>query len=420
MSNQNQEYIIYYKCWNGGYNTIKNIKVRKSPAKWYEKLNADVARRYELPKGYEASSAGLALYRDDFELWCSQLKKNFVKCFDYKFYHDHKRSPLLVLNMIDKAWQHKMKDMPDAIEYRWIESCNNGGLTYFDEEAREYTGESYGYDFKGYYPENMTKIHVPVRRGDEVILGKLPKKLVLGYYRIKITSKHPHVTKVFKFSKNNVYTNYAVEFAREISKKFKLRLELVDDGQPNGYLYEKVITGERLFGEWFRVIKKLKTAFPKNGLIKNLSSGLWGRICKGNVVRLSFDQLDEYDVSMGSKTKHRILDQHANADGTEYFEVLNNNQPYTFACGRMKALLTSYGQVRMGRTIAESGSISKVIRVQTDDVVYKVHKEFDEPTLVREDKTSGLIIWVNVNKYINCDSSTFHGSWTEKEKLGLD
>jgi hypothetical protein len=120
----------------------------------------------------------------------------------------------------------------DAVENRWIEQCNNGGLMYCSQG----TYDSYGYDFVSRYPSILANKYfkLPKYRGKQLIKKKLEQKdIQLGYYRCIITSDNPHFSKIFAYSKNITYTHHTLNFLRKHQQEFNISIELIQDGQPN-------------------------------------------------------------------------------------------------------------------------------------------------------------------------------------------
>ena len=65
-----------------------------------------------------------------------------------------------------------------------------------------------------------------------------------------------------------------------MAEKHDINIELIQDGKPNAYTYDKkdLISGNKLFGNWYYRIKDLKEELPKNSIVKLLSSSAWGHI----------------------------------------------------------------------------------------------------------------------------------------------
>ena len=63
----------------------------------------------------------------------------------------------------------------------------------------------------------------------------------------------------------------------------------------------------------------------------------------------------------------------------------------------MKSFLTAFGRVKIARVAEED--LDSVIRIHTDGIVFNKEMKFYFDHLLPEDKTTGLINWINVNNY---------------------
>ena len=171
-------------------------------------------------------------------------------------------------------------------------------VLYFD--GKEETIMSYGRDFKAYYPNTMgsTDLQIPTKEGKEYTLESLPKRrkhLKFGYYRCEITCKKDDFRKLFSFNPRKIYTHYDLRVAFKHQTKYNIKMDLIQDSQPNAYLYDNVnlIEAKELFGEWFKEVDKLKILFPKNKLVKLLSTRLWGVLSALNTLSKTYEECEE-------------------------------------------------------------------------------------------------------------------------------
>ena len=124
-----------------------------------------------------------------------------------------------------------------------------------------------------------------------------------GYYHIIIKCTHPDILKVFSFSKNNVYTNYDLEFVFKYNNLYKISYELVDK-KFNAYIYnnEDIIKSSEIFENWFKNYKIFKNNLPKNKIIKHLASSLWGSLTAFKREYINKEQLIKREPEIGLKT----------------------------------------------------------------------------------------------------------------------
>jgi hypothetical protein len=336
---QNHNFIIYYQMNNGQFRVYDNLFSRQpeKSIKSFDRL--DVKRfRYFLIKGYDASDEGLREFAKDFKTMVYELRvrSGFTLNYTESFTHHHAVISVYVYKSKIKGKKkvegEKLKSYYsdfDKITYeedKWFEKCYNGALIYCDEGVYE----GYGYDFSSFFPYVMVSddFMVPSKIGENKMLKKLPKidKLLFGLYRVKIECHEKDFKKIFSFSKENVYTNYSLKWALKHQERFNVKIELIQDDEPNAYLYktEDLVSGKYLFGDWYKFLMKLKKDFPKNALLKYLLSSLWGHLTQRNTENKTFKQINDgkLDVGIDDTCKWKILNQFR-SETSEYYLLLN-------------------------------------------------------------------------------------------------
>ena len=108
---------------------------------------------------------------------------------------------------------------------------------------------------------------------------------------------------MFSFSKNNVYTNYDLEFVFKYNNLYKISYELVDK-KFNAYIYnnEDIIKSSEIFENWFKNYKIFKNNLPKNKNFKHLASSLWGSLTAFKREYINKEQLIKREPEIGLKT----------------------------------------------------------------------------------------------------------------------
>ena len=305
----------------------------------------------------------------------------------------------------------------DDIESKWISKCYNAGLMYLNDEYKDTKVKCYGYDYKSAYQNNLTKIYIPVRRGKEELIYRLPDKLKQGYYHCKIylnddddnyngdtmfSYKKKLINACFSFSKHNVYTNDQIAYARWLKKHhFKtLNIELqFPKDNANCYLYKSkdIIRGGKIFYMWNKALTELRKRYPDNKIIKMLGSRLWGCLSKPNVIRKTLKEIEDENLDLRNG-KYKLGEEYFDDDlNVKYVELIERNRPYKFDL-RVKPFITSYGRIKSGKLALKD--LKNVLRVQTDNVTFlKEHKEFESDELKLESKTTGKMKWSNINRY---------------------
>ena len=356
---------------------------------------------------YEATDDDLKRYTNDLFNASEELKTSKTITFDYikpfgcktgkTLNRSHTYNIESIFKMTAKGKYEHFEPIT-SIEARYMNKCPNGGLIYTT------TGEhqSYGYDFKNYYASILAskKFYFPIRQGSECMLDELPEKLKFGYYHIMITSEDPNIKKLFSFSVHHIYNSNSVLYALELkkSKKYQIKIELVQDGKPNAYLYEMkdMTTGDKVFGKWYETILKLKKEFPNNMLTKMLSSSLWGHLSKSNIIHMEETEAEKLKIGITDKADYHIIDYTVKPDGTAFYTLLDNKQPFKYNL-RLKPFITAHGRNQTARVVADN--INDVLRVHTDGICF--NKPYDKviENFVPEDKTTGLIEFSTINSY---------------------
>jgi hypothetical protein len=232
----------------------------------------------------------------------------------------------------------------------------------------------------------MTQIRIPTTQGIEKTLKHIPHNVQYGFYRIYIKEEEP--IKFFTYSKTKIYTHYEVNFLRNNKYKF----ELIQDNKPNCYIYEESISGKHIFKNWYDKLLEIRAIYPKNKLLKNLLSMLWGQLCKNNTININEDDIDltKYDCD--------DIVNYIKKNNNNYFVVKkDSDKPYKNEIARMKPFLTAKCRSNMRRLALNMPD--NVIRIQTDNVTFDKPFNKEVKRLIQEDKTTGIIIWKNVNKY---------------------
>ena len=352
---------------------------------------------YEVFKGYDATDDGLTKYKLDMIRWNEELKNNDILPIDYFKYFTHYSAVLMTFKRLCKG-KYEDHDAIDAIESKWIEATHNGGLTYCNSGIYE----SFGYDFSAFYPTLMGqyKFILPHKKGTEQYLKEIPSKILLGFYRVKITSDHKHATKLFAFSPDDVYNNISLSHAIDLQDDYNFEIDLIIDDKPNAYIYPTGIRSSSVFGVWVDKLSKIKIKHPKNKLIKHILSSLWGTLSQSNNIIKTWDEIEKESlkIGMGSGYDYKIIDYHAEKD---YYKLQCMAEPYRHNI-RLKSFLTAYGRVKISE-VAQT-NIDGCIRIHTDGIVFNKKMTEKFVGLIKEDKTSGNINWKGVNCY-TCLSS---------------
>ena len=283
------------------------------------------------------------------------------------------------------------------------------------------------------YPKCMSsdKLFIPNKAGKEYKLKELPKELKTGFYRVKITCKDRNFCKLFSFSKKDTYTDRSVMQALKFKDEYNVKIELNQNLKYNCYLYadEDLERGSLIFKKWFTVISGLKEKFPKNGIVKFMGSSLYGQIEAKHEIYKTEEEVVNEKLDIGARAPHRYIVNGYKVYGIEgeknYKKLycLTDTENAREINMRLKSFLTAYcrnktsrictGQMRFGKDAIKNvkHDLNNIIRIHTDSATFRTKQDDlnDISDLKFEDKSSGLIRWVNVCTYHNKTTDKYHG-----------
>lgn len=396
----NNQYYIYYDLADSDYqrriitydcvlDTIYNDDIKYKGYKDIVLRNVDA-----LP-----SDDILIKYLADYKEWIYEAKVKCFKIYSVDFTQGDVQAMQRTFFSLLKGYDNKAKIT--STEYIHFENCPNGGLAYLKKDGLEI--ECTSYDRKMCYANILgSNIVIPTKEGKEYTLNTLPTldKVRCGIYRVKISTDNEDFRKCFVISKYNEYVDISLRFALEFKDFFDLTIELIQDGNPNAYLYSNTIKLGALTSEWLEKVTSLKKAFPKNPLIKMLASGTWGAIQKKNKLEYTLDEVDDLKLDVGLEaTKHKyVLVKRYEKRGVDMCQLLNTDAAYKYQL-RLKPWVTAQARDDIGRLALKH--LANVVRIQTDSITFNIPIELDDPKYALEAKTTGLIKWYNVNKYHN-------------------
>lgn len=331
------------------------------------------------------------------------------------YYRTHASNVRTFMNKLMKNEEGKYKyvDYEDVTieEYMWYTKCDNGGLTYLQQKGKFY--DTYGYDFEMSYPSDMASIgfHMPTKKGvfQTIKALKQARYLTCGIYRVKIECENQDFQKIFKFNKDSYYTHYSLRFALQKQKKYDIKINLVIDDKPNALLYDSLVSGKYLFGNWYYRLKDMKADLKGNSIVKFLSSTAWGHLQELHTEFYNEDQVlkmvkegkvftdDFYDY----KEADYVIKNIKEVGDISRYEVFDTKKKVYQLPFRLLPFITTYDRVKMASMIEQYDLHDKLIRIQTDSMT--LTEEFKEYTSVRnlkyDLKISGNIEFHNLNNY---------------------
>ncbi len=368
---------------------------------------------------YSPDLKGLMKYKSDFDEWNNQLKNynygNNVFKIDYTKYLDDKSGALVLLNRLTHKYDKLKFQDANYKEFRKIEKCFNGGLTYFNyDKYKNVAVNCYGYDFSSFYGVTMgnTDFKFPMMIGEYKKIKKLNfKKLKYGIYECVITINNKNFENIFKFSGNNHYTHYELQLLNEHREQLEINIELLDDecliyDDECEFINSDFFHTNNFCGlNWYDLLQNgLKKDLKGNQLVKNLISKIWGSFTQNNRRFFTEDEFFEQDVSDISddyESEYKLFNLMTKRDGSKKYECILSKKPYVQKYARIKPFLTAYARTIMYRLIIENDLFDNIVRINTDGICLDKECDFTyleyHPKL--EDKTTGNIVWENLNKW---------------------
>lgn len=402
-------YIVYFELSSGSYRVWNSATEAITTC---FTLPDKISKFYMSGKQYTATDEDLVRYGKDLFSATEELKTSKHFYFDYikpdliskgekrgEYYFKSHTSNIESIFKIKCKGKYEKHEPIDLTEYKWFEKSYNGGLIYTDKGVFD----CYGYDFSNYYASILAsdEFKIPTKPGTERKIEKLYNKIKFGFYLVSIGCGHPDFNKVFNYSPNDVYTSSSLKFALEHQEEYNVNINLITDVDKNCYIYDlkDLVSGSKIFTPWYDTIIGLKREFPKNMLIKMLSSSLWGHLSKSNIINRTEEEVEKLGLKIGmtDKSDYIIKDEIINEEGeTLYFKLLNTKNPYKFNL-RLKPFLTSFGRAKTGKIALFD--IENVIRIHTDGIIFNHPVDFNVHNFIPEEKTTGEIEFFNINNY---------------------
>ena len=408
-----KRYCVYHKMNDGSYRIMDSLtKEIKTISSFELKSIQDEVFVYELFKFNDntATDDALRMQLKTFKQWAKELKDNDIYSIDVLEFRSFN---YLVFQVANRLCKYLLDRKIGPIEASYMNRCNNSGIKYCENG---YTGKSYAYDYSMNYPKIMSseKFIYPTASGKEQTIDELPTdyfNIPHGFYHVKIKSKDKNFNKMFSYSNHDIYLHESLKTALRYQKQFNVKIELVKDGKPNCYIYDKsvLVSGRKVFGKWFKVLKQLKEKFPKNVLVKSLASSLHGVLSTSTKKRIPVNEVERFCQSKEYDLYELVDIQDFGINGCKsYYTYQRIDKPFIYNI-RLKPWIHAYARNKISRLILVD--IDNVVRVNVDcavfktDVISKLDKSnkkyniLDLNSLKLEDKYSGYGTWHHYAKF---------------------
>ena len=400
-------YCVYYKMNNGSYRIIdsKTKEIRTINSFELKSIQDDVFI-YELLKFNENSASDDELRKQlkIFKQWANELKDNDIFSIDILQYRSFN---YLVYQVADRLCNNLLDRKIGALEASYMNRCNNSGIKYCENG---YTGKSFAHDYSMNYPHIMAseKFMYPTASGKEQTIDELPTdcfNMPHGFYHVKIESSDKNFNKIFSYSKYDIYLHESLKTAMRYQKQFNVKIELYKDGEPNCYLYNKsdLVSGKKVFGKWFKVMKQLKEKFPENALVKSLASSLHGVLSTGTKKRIPIKDVEKFCESPEYEN-YELLDvkEFGKNGDRSYYIYKRIDKPFIYNI-RIKPWIHAYARNKISRLVLVD--IDNVIRVNVDCAVFKTD------VITKLDKSNKKYNNLDLNNLKLEKDYTGYGTW---------
>ena len=220
---------------------------------------------------------------------------NFFKCGSVK---------KMALHSFYEATKAVQPDDINNCEAKWINDASSGAIMHW----QPYKGKVNEYDVNSRYPHVMQKNqhYFPIREGEYFTLKEIDVKNVeYGIYRCTLTKPDSREYKFFRFNPKNTYTHLDVKVAID----YGLKIELIQNGQPNFLYYskDKLINGAYLFKSFVDELYELKC--QKVVGAKQILNTLWGGLCETNHSNHNYDHNEEKHIDGSDITRINFGDR---------------------------------------------------------------------------------------------------------------
>lgn len=393
------EYIVYYKTDGLIFRSYNAL------TKQFENLSrlpTNISNFY-LPKKYEeGSDANLIKYSEDLKKDTQSLllhiNYNYIEPYGKQTCRTHfKNVENFYFMHYPKNYSRDFLKPITKEETILFSKCYNDYQSYIKQGIYEV----FGYNYKAFYQNILVSedFYMPHCKGEFKNLNKIPKNIMLGFYYVKISCDDEDFKKIFMFSKDNVYTSHSLKFAIKYKEKFNINIELIEQ-KNNAYVYDRkkhCIQSKILFKDWSDRINELKKQIPNNGLLKMLSSSLWGHLSRKKKMYLTEQETDDLKADWSNNCRYKILSYEIKQNGEDFFKVIDTENPYYHNFARLKPFITSYGRVKIAEMALKIG-LDKIVRICCDSICTLEKIDFKDDFFIPEEKTTGRFLFERNNK----------------------
>jgi len=364
---------------------------------------------------YTATVEDLHRFRDDL---LDMNKQIMNKLYHSSISNTHFRVNMLNHNTLNEGIlntilvnsdQAKLKHVPkiDFKEFCLFNQCHNAGLMTVDKDLLDTPIKFFGYDYSKFYYNIMKRIRVPISSPVYTTMDTIDfDKLGYGICRCEVKCSNKHFWNIFNFNKTHHYTHSTLKVLYQYADTYDIRFNLLPADNKYNYncvQYVDTIELSKLMKNWFEIMDDMLSRC-NSWLSKSYVAQAWGNICKTKKITVDKNELNNYDWDHIANTDQNNQYEYYNCKAESgKHSLIKSDDPFNSVLARMKPFLTSYCRNYILNFVSEHELADQVIRIQTDGVAFKRKYNFSKIPYapILEAKTTGLIIWKNVNSYFH-------------------
>lgn len=370
--------------------------------------------------GYEDdNNETLIRFRNDYNIWIDEISETVFMTENDKPYRinlkNYKKIKYAIYKLVlnfskisEKEFENLVEPL-DRDEFLIHKNCYNAGIMSVNTKEILKPVKTFGYDFSSNYPELLSRLIIPKKRGMKTIMKELNyDKLAFGIYRVKITYTNNSFPVIFSFSDKHHYTSLQLKTIYKHREQLGLKFELLEpdeDYSYNAYIYpSEFLELKTVYAEWLKSMKEIKTKCSKtNQLIKMIVSSVWGVFTETYKLQIEENDLENYDCETDYYYKEM------NEKGHILIDFKNISLYGGFY--RIKTFLTASQRNFMLSYAIKNNITENILRIHTDS--YMLNKEVNFRTKLNktsenkilapkpEDKSTGLIKIYNAQRYFH-------------------
>jgi hypothetical protein len=231
--------------------------------------------------------------------------------------------------------------------------------------GRKYKGKGYKYDVVSEYPSVMISKSLKIPWGG-VEFSQMTKddfeKLEFFRYGIYHVKVHNPDERLFRENFNNWYSHTDLNYAK---MKLKCKLELINDGEDNAMIYNKLKSIRTIFEPFINYLFEFKNKGIKQ--VKKYLNALWGALCQKNTLDIpAVSEIHDDKMLFSIRPNFRDLKEDHNMNN-HTITVYSKNNYYELDYARIGHFILASGRLKISNIILPN--LDKCVRCHTDGII---------------------------------------------------